>query len=292
MSDVPRPAAERTVAGSADSSGESATQRNGESTVEPPRGAGKWKCVAESVRGSSHEKTGAVCQDSHWEAVAPDGALLAAIADGAGSASRSEVGAHVAAHAAIDALQRWREGAEDWPTADTEWTTVMTASLQAARDAVEREAEACGLAARDLASTLIVVLATSDLVVVAQVGDGAAVVEDESGSVLALTAPQSGEYLNETTFIVSPGAIEQAQIAVWRGSARFLAAFSDGMQMLALRMSDGTPHAPFFAPLFRFLAEQDDMDEARAQLRSFLESPRISQRADDDLTLLLAQWQS
>ena len=105
-----------------------------------------------------------------------------------------------------------------------------------------------------------------------------------------MTSPQSGEYLNETTFLISPKAMEQAQTNVWRGSLAFISAFSDGLQMLALKMSDGTPHAPFFSPLFRFIHEMEDMTEAKSQLNSFLRSPRITQRADDDLTLLLAHW--
>ena len=28
--------------------------------------------------------------------------------------------------------------------------------------------------------------------------------------------------------------------------------FSDGLQRLALKLPEGTPHAPFFTPLFRF----------------------------------------
>ena len=162
--------------------------------------------------------------------------------------------------------------------------------LEAAREAVEREAELQGLTARDLAATLIVLLATEDLVVGAQIGDGAAVVADVDGTLIALTTPQSGEYLNETTFLVSPRAVEQSQTTVWRGRVAYLAAFSDGLQMLALRMSDRTPHAPIFTPLFRFIQEQQEIDEAGRQLRAFLGSPRIAQRADDDLTLFLAHW--
>ena len=45
----------------------------------------------------------------------------------------------------------------------------------------------------------------AELVAAAQVGDGA-IVADAEGNVVGLTAPASGEYLNETVFLVSPGA--------------------------------------------------------------------------------------
>jgi hypothetical protein len=67
-----------------------------------------------------------------------------------------------------------------------------------------------------------------------------------------------------------------------------LALFSDGLQMLALKMPPGTPHPPFFAPLMRFVAQTRDRATAEEHLRGFLQSPRIAERADDDLTLVLA----
>jgi serine/threonine protein phosphatase PrpC len=245
--------------------------------------------TAESVRGTSHFKSGAGCQDSHFVATVDPAILIGAVADGAGSAPQSEIGAEIAARIAVQELQRWSTFSQPWPETEQEWSPIITRALDCARIAVENEAAAMGVAPRDLASTLIVMLATPQLVVAGQIGDGAVVLADAADKFVALTAPQSGEYLNETTFLVSPRAIEQAQTSVWRGEARFLAAFSDGLQMLALRMSDGTAHKPFFAPLFRFLEEQTDLSEAGTQLRSFLTSPRITQRADDDLTLLLAQ---
>ncbi len=250
----------------------------------------RWKVVAESVCGASHEKSGVVCQDSHYEQHISDAVLVAAIADGAGSACRSELGAEVAARTAVKALQDWVEQANPWPEEHEEWQPIMRGALNAALFAVEREADDLGVTTRELASTLILLLATPKLVVGAQIGDGAAVILDDGNNLVALTKPQTGEFLNETTFLVSPGAVEQSQTEVWHGKVAFLGAFSDGLQMLALRMSDGSPHAPFFAPLFRFLAEQEDLGEAKIQLRQFLVSPRITQRADDDLTLLLAQW--
>jgi serine/threonine protein phosphatase PrpC len=247
-----------------------------------------WRAAAASVRGTSHEKTGTGCQDSHSLLTVPERVLLAAISDGAGSASKSEIGSELATRTAIQELRRWCALSTPWPETDAEWSRVIRAAMEAARDAVEREAEIEGVSSRELASTLIVLLATPRLVVAGQIGDGAAVVADAENNLTALTTPQSGEYLNETTFLVSPNAVEQAQTTVWRGRAAFLAAFSDGLQMLALRMSDGAPHAPFFTPLFRFLQDQQDMEEAGQQLRAFLTSPRITERADDDLTLLLA----
>ena len=58
--------------------------------------------------------------------------------------------------------------------------------------------------------------------------------------------------------------------------------------MLAMNMAVGAPHKPFFLPLFDFTANADDKTVAKEQLLRFLRSDRITQRTDDDLTLIIA----
>ena len=65
--------------------------------------------------------------------------------------------------------------------------------------------------------------------------------------------------------------------------------FTDGIQSIALNaVSGNTPHSPFFDPLFRWMERQVDYGDAGDSLAAFLSSPRVTARADDDLTLLLA----
>ena len=66
-----------------------------------------------------------------------------------------------------------------------------------------------------------------------------------------------------------------------------LALFSDGLQMLALKMPQGTPHPTFFSPLLGLLATTP-LGQATKHLQGFLQSPRVAEKAEDDLTLLLA----
>jgi hypothetical protein len=75
---------------------------------------------------------------------------------------------------------------------------------------------------------------------------------------------------------------------VWRYPLTGLALLTDGLQMLALKMPGGEPHEPFFQPLLRGVMTAESRERAEEQLRGFLLSPRIRQRAQDDLTLLLA----
>ncbi|HLO50377.1 MAG TPA: PP2C family serine/threonine-protein phosphatase [Kamptonema sp.] len=251
----------------------------------------KCRIVAASVMGTSHEKRSQPCQDAHRWQLLPNGILVAAVADGAGSATLAEVGAQISVTTAVKSIAKHRQRLTLLEN-DDDWHQLLAETLKTAREAVEMEAQVREVKPRDLASTLILGIATPELIAVAQIGDGAAVVGDSEGNVTAVTIPPCGEYINETIFLISDNALETAQLQVWRGKATHLAIFSDGLQMLALKMPEGTPHVPFFSPLFRFAAQIDDEIEAKQQLESFLRSPRVTERTDDDLTLLLASLSS
>ena len=246
-----------------------------------------------SVQGTSHVRSGQTCQDAQFWEVWREDTLVAAVADGAGSAPLAEVGAAVAANAAVAAflskwgLSKWGLSKEGVPPNDKKLLSQLRYSMKAAQRAVKKEAAAREVPVSELATTLILVVATPELVAAAQVGDGAAVVDDGKGEITNVTVPRWGEYINETTFLNSRGALKKAQVNVCRGTPKHVAVLSDGLQMLALKMPEGTPHRPFFAPLFKFVSEVTDSVEAHRQLELFLRSQRVADSTGDDLTLLL-----
>ncbi len=253
----------------------------------------RWRVAGASVQGVGHARLGLPCQDAHGWRVLTGDVLAAVVADGAGSAPLAEVGAELAARSALDFLSA--VGAEDLAARlndadETGAQTLLRNALTAARQALDDEAVRRGVPLRDLATTLLVLLAAPQIVLAAQIGDGAIILADATGKIRALTAPPAAEYVNETTFLTAANALDKAQITVWRGAARHVALFSDGLQMLALKMPAASPHPPFFAPLFRFADAIADETQASEELAAFLRSPRITERADDDLTLLLAGW--
>ncbi len=259
-----------------------------ESQVEEPESA-LWRTVAASVRGSGHEKSGLPCQDSHSVEPLPAGVLIVAVADGAGSAAHSEIGATVATRAALD----WLSINQDLlnPNADgLSLEKTLRAAVEEAREKVLAEAAEREINVCELASTLIVVAATPTVVACAQVGDGAAVVNDQDQRLIALTKPQFGEYINETTFLTSADALTTLQSKVWRGAITHLAVFSDGLELLCLKLPEGTPHSQFFAPLFHFVSGITEEMDAQTQLEEFLRSAKIRQFTDDDVTLVLATF--
>jgi hypothetical protein len=243
-----------------------------------------WRVVGASVRGVSHQRSGQPCQDAHsWRRVGS--LLIAAVADGAGSAPLAEVGSGVAVHAALEATSSHLEGA--LPADDAGWQELFGLVLQATRQAIESEAATRQCPPQELATTLLIAVVGEDFISVCQVGDGAIVIRTQDNELRAVTGPQPGEYINETTFVTSANYQSAAQFATQRGPINGLILLSDGLQMLALKMPQGTPHSAFFTPLLQFVA-QAELSQAQSQLEGFLQSPRVTQRADDDLTLVLA----
>ncbi|OIP71253.1 MAG: hypothetical protein AUK48_12695 [Oscillatoriales cyanobacterium CG2_30_44_21] len=244
--------------------------------------------VAVSLEGTSHQKRDLPCQDAHYWQLVGDLLLVAGVADGAGSVSLSEVGSLLAVQTAVKGIAS-KIAESSIPDSDEGWKVLLNGGLEDALVAIQAEAESRQVNMRELSTTLLIVVATPDLVAAIQVGDGAIVVANQKGTAITLTtSPPIEESLDLATFLTSPNGIDSAQICLWEGKPAQLAMFSDGLQMLALQMPQGVAHAPFFAPLFKFIAESKDLDAAHQELTGFLRSPRVCDRTDDDLTLLLA----
>ena len=247
-----------------------------------PEGLAPWRVVGASITGSSHQRFGEPCQDAAGWALGPERSLIVAVADGAGSAKLGGEGARLAISTAIDHLTGRRSlGSGESHEKD------LIAALERARSALASEAEDRGVDIRELATTLILLQATHDSVTALQVGDGSAVIEDNQNGITGLTKPQVGEYVNETIFITAEDAMDRVETTTHLGAPSGGAVFSDGLQLLALKMPEATPHPPFFEPLLRFVSTATDAQTTGEELRSFLASPRVTSQTADDLTLVL-----
>ncbi len=250
-----------------------------------------WRHSGLSVTGSGHAKTGTPCQDAH-AILDADGLLILTVADGAGSARH----AALAAEQATARTLAWFQAGRPLPVGAAAWETELRSLLMALRNGLAAEAQRLRCAPRELSCTFLLALIAPDALLGIQVGDGAIVYRpargDAAGDLALLIAPQQGEYLNETLFLVSDTCLQDAQFAYRDGIPRDVTLFSDGLQMLALDMTHRPPipHLPFFDPLFNFVRGQPDAVQREAQLRAFLESERVCAKTDDDKTLVIATY--
>jgi hypothetical protein len=262
-----------------------------------------WRRAAASAIGTAHVRLGLPCQDAHVcvlaetaEVAGGETVLIAVVSDGAGSAAKAEVGAGLACRLAHEEIAAaLATGRVSGIT--RAWVVDWLARFQA--EIAERAAaEEC--APRDFACTLLVAVIGSDCAVFFQVGDGVIVVPAEAeevdeagnagGAYRWVFWPDNGEYENVTFFAVEPQAAERLQFALVERRIDEVALLSDGLQRLALHYQSRTAHEAFFKPMLTALrtAPDDALESLSAQLETYLSSPPVNERTDDDKTLILA----
>lgn len=255
---------------------------------------GPWRVAGASVRGTSHEKRSQPCQDAHGWLRLPGGGLAIAVADGAGSAKLSERGSTRAVEAALQAAYDAAERGLSGETGMTPhaWDVLIRLIFTQARNAVVMRAHSERHFVRNYATTLTVALVAGGWLAAGQIGDGAVVALDEQDAMFSATRLQKGEYANETHFLTQRDAVKRVQVYSARQDVKALAVMSDGLVRLALALPSGDPHAPFFKPLFGFIASVQDEAQASVKLESFLASERVCARTDDDKSLVLACYRN
>ncbi len=244
-----------------------------------------WQILSASVIGSSHLRNGLPCQDAHALRILPGGEILCAVADGLGSAPLAEQGAQLAVQVALDSLSDAMQS--PLPAEESEREALIHKLFATTRSALEEKSNSDNRPLRDYATTLMVTIITQDWMAAAHLGDGAVVAQMAGEALFTLSAPQRGEYANETTPLTSPTALESVRYQAKRGELQAVALFTDGLQNLCLDAANSAPYEPFFAPLFAQLAAPLQQDEAGQALTAFLQSERICKRSDDDKTLVL-----
>jgi hypothetical protein len=251
-----------------------------------------WRVAAASAVGTSHLKTETPCQDSFLCLIANpagnDEVLIAVVADGAGSAARSDAGSHLACIAFSDVVQLYftlggqvegiaRGTVEQWIALVREQLTGL-----AEKDGAPVSAYACTLLAAVVGPTTAAFL---------QIGDGAIVVDDNEMGWRCIFWPQKGEFANSTNFITQENAIARVEFVSLARNVLEVALFTDGIENLVLQLATRTAHRPYFDKVFGTLrtANSKGIDSVLSLgLANFLQSGPVCDRTDDDKTLVLA----
>ena len=246
-----------------------------------------WRAVSAVSIGTSHRVNGTDCQDecrAMVEQCHGEDVLTVFVADGAGSALRGRDGALTAVQSAASFVLEQLE-----QHGLTLQATLAESCLAFIRAAIQTEAEVKGLPTREFACTFLGAICTQSETLVFQIGDGGIVLDVGDGLEL-FAAPMTGEYANMTHFVTQDEWRDVFAEKLYSRQVRKLAAFSDGLQRLALNMAQGRPHEPFFTPFFGVLAGATPAQEdaLAGQLVVFLDSEAVNARTDDDKSLALA----
>lgn len=170
-------------------------------------GVSGWRMIGASRRGRAHAHEGKYREDSLAFATEAGWHFLV-VADGAGSAILSRVGAKEAVNAALQSMIRSvRHEDEEEMVASPDMPEVVRDALAAAALRLKQEASDRHLATRGLATTLLVLAhrpsPDGHFVVTGQVGDGSLVAWSPTEHVLTLGKPEHGRFAGETQFLTS-----------------------------------------------------------------------------------------
>jgi hypothetical protein len=249
-----------------------------------PADPGRWRWAAASRIGTSHLRAGTRKQDAYTVKVLAGDALCVVVSDGAGSASHGGQGASLVCRLLSTAFRDWIAKHADLPEDEQirEWIDMV-------RDRLSLVAERHGLTKRQFASTLILLVARGTDLLTLQIGDSA-LVGRRDGAWEALCWPENGEFAS-TTYFVTDDPEPRLHIDRRDNDYDAFAAFSDGIESLALQHAEEQPHARFFDPMIKPVdqaADRGKLPALSAALGRYLDGPAICDRTDDDKTLVLA----
>jgi Protein phosphatase 2C len=190
-----------------------------------------WRVCGASVRGRAHAHRSEHREDA-LACAGDDELLVCAVADGAGSSALSRIGAAVVAQmSVVNTVSRFRDGRGDGSLV----TQLGTAIAFAVHDAALRLHELATLSGESpnaFRSTLVLAAIIGDVLLVSQVGDGAALVQRTDGTVVRIGAQRSTAWAGEVQCFVPDACAMTAAASIRQVNAAnvaVLALMTDGV---------------------------------------------------------------
>jgi serine/threonine protein phosphatase PrpC len=251
----------------------------------------KWRYAHASVIGLSHLNNDTSCQDRFaCESFPSDEGeiLIVAVADGAGSTSEGEIGAEIACETFIEQIKAFLQTSDasvNLLTEDFALHWIGYFQMQIRKIATDKKKDI-----REFASTLVGAVIGKNCGVFYQVGDGGAVfsVNGEAQSYQFGVQPADSEYVNMTDFLTDETAGSSLRFAQIKEPIEDIILFSDGIYSVAVDYQNNLPHEPFLRPMIAPLRNSLEINGLNEKLKSFLSSPKLNEKTDDDKTIVLA----
>lgn len=250
-----------------------------------------WRVARASAIGAAHLAQNTMCQDRFaCEIIKTDAdgeVLIAVVADGAGSTSEGQHGAETACELFVGQIVSFLR-TED-ASVESLNTDFGARWIEYFQRRIVKIAEEKSKKPRDFATTLVAAVIGERSAAFFQVGDGGIVISMSGAaeSYRFALPPHESEYVNMTDFLTDINANEKLKFALTDEKIEDLILFSDGIYAVAVDYQNSQPHEPFLMPMIAPLRNggSNDLNE---KLESFLASPKINEKTDDDKTIILA----
>jgi len=245
-----------------------------------------WRWASASVIGTSHIQNGVRLQDAYAVSELGTDCIFAVVSDGAGSAKFGAFGAWLTCRFLSVRFRECMQENPELPSDEglADWVDEL-------RDRISAIATRRGTVPRQFAATLAAIIVAPDVAVTLHIGDSA-IVGRKGGEWDVLCWPENGEYASSTYFVTDE---PEPRLNITRHQREHdaFALFSDGIGDLALSHLEQAAYPRFFDPMLRPIDAapgEGRLVELSAKLSTYLASPSVCERTDDDKTLILISW--
>ena len=241
-----------------------------------------------SIIGTSHVKKGGVCQDSSKAQKLSNGWVVAAVADGVGSAKHSEIASKIA----VDTVTQICCYLINKHTKTAELKAIILDAYRAAEDAIEDFAEKQNDSITEYDTTLSMVVYDGEKIVYGHSGDGGIVGLTNDGKYIKITTPQKAE---DNVCVIPLRAGEGAWVideCQERLASVLLA--TDGVYDTFFPYLLKGQQVEVYVPLIRYFMDNNwlkvtekNLSEIDASRRDFLQSEAYSSVTDDKTVMVV-----
>ena len=256
-----------------------------------------WDLGGVSVIGFSHQENNIPCQDAHAFRLTSHNEVIAAVADGAGSARLSHEGAQAFVNAIVDHLSMIGDkhplnlkNAEFIRSAIIESITatrdelVSVSSTENPSDGETLSTSSISL--RDFHATLVIAICGIESGAFYHVGNGVGVAFSSNNPETAeVSKPENGEYANETYFVTEKNWEDHLRMTPFSGSADIILLMSDGVSGMAMTKGCKEPAINFVSPLIKFL-KNNNRETNELAVTNTVSKDSVRTITGDDKTLV------
>lgn len=242
-----------------------------------------WRWASASVVGTSHIQNGYRLQDAFAVSELGNGSIFAVVSDGAGSAKFGAYGAWIICRFLSVRFREWFHENPELPTNED-----LSNWINEIRGRISAIAARRGTVPRQYAATLAAIVRAPDGTVTLHIGDSA-IVGRKGGEWDVLCWPENGEFASSTYFVTDDPE-PRLNIVRHPNEHDAFALFSDGVGDLALSHLKHAAYPRFFDPMMSPIdaaSGEGRLVGLSEKLATYLASPTVCERTDDDKTLIL-----
>lgn len=206
-----------------------------------------------TLTGKSHISRNTCCQDAHKIEIMKNGWVIAAVADGVGSAENSAVGSQIAVDTIVDFCEKYMP--YDYNLISIK--SMLRTGYNYAFTTIVNEAEKEGNAIESYDTTLTIVIYDGTRIIFGHSGDGSIIGLTAFGNYVTITSPQKGE--DQISVIPLRAGYSHWVIDTYEDNLSAVMLMTDGMLNVMtpylLKLQDKDESTEIYVPLAMFFSD-------------------------------------